>query len=408
MYVLVDTEHTSSSGSNSSETVVSVNNVNTMLSGTSGRYCISDGDTMFSTELTYDKKGTGTNGNFIKLDNMKETLGVVSVSEITSITVGGETPINTKSKRAMIGSVVNICNETEDIIDELLEEQGTPFTITKEDYPLFVAPNFNGISLFQAINFLLQKKDKTLIQTKDTFTIKNKESSDFYTNLLISDFGDIRIYEYEVLNSTFDEYNEIIVHGKSHKSKKQDRRSINKIGRKSLKVFERKLTNQEEVNNRARELLLLHKADNTKLRVTVGHANISQIRVGDILEIQIIQENIPRNKYLVLEITHSLTGLMELELGKYHVRMEDRFSELSIDVDTAQTQQNSDNNESNVISLGFLETVKIKPIRLLVRKRTTTGNMTLGFSTPLNTGTAQLGFTGGATVVYTTIKEEEF
>jgi hypothetical protein len=79
----------------------------------------------------------------------------------------------------MIGSVVSICNETEDIIEELFEEQNTSFDITREDYPLFLAPNFDGVSLFEAINFLLQKKDKTLVQTEDTFTIKNKESSDF-------------------------------------------------------------------------------------------------------------------------------------------------------------------------------------------------------------------------------------
>ena len=52
--------------------------------------------------------------------------------------------------------------------------------------------------------------------------------------------------------------------------------------------------------------------------------------------------------------------------------------------------------------------VKIKPIRLLVRKRTTTGSMTLGFTTALNTGTATLGFTGGATITYTDLVEEEF
>jgi len=438
MYVILDTESSSSPfyvtsadgisngvGNTPDEILVPTVYLNKMLNGVSGKFCVSDGDTMFSTPLSFLLRSQGNNvdfgytGNTLSFGKMQETLGVVSVSEITSITVGGETPINENSKRAMIGSVVNICNETEDIIEELLEEQGTPFAITREDYPLFVAPNFESISLFQAINFLLQKKDKTLIQTEDTFTIKNKESSDFYTNLLISDNGDIRIYEYEVLDSTFDEYNHIIVNGKSHQGTKRDMASIHAIGKKSLKVFERKLNTQEEVDVRATELLILHETNypskkigtenrNKKLRITVGHANISQIRVGDIVEVEIKQENIPRNQYLVLEITHSLTGLMELELGKYRIGMEDRFSELSIDVDTTQTQQNNTSNESNTINLGFLESIKIKPLRLLVRKRTTTGSMTLGFTTALNTGTAQLGFTGGASIVYADLVEEEF
>ena len=210
-----------------------------------------------------------------------------------------------------------------------------------------------------------------------------------------------------MLDSTFEEYNEIIVNGKSHKSKKQDLRSVKKVGRKTLKVFERKLITQEEVDTRAKELLILHKGDNKKLRIKIGHNNISQIQVGDVVNVEIKQENIPRNQYIVLEITHLMTGLLELELGKYSKQLEDRFSELTVDVDTAQTLQNTKNNEQST-ALGFLETVKIKPIRLLVRKRTTTGSMTLGFTTALNTGTATLGFTGGATITYTDLVEEEF
>ena len=401
MYVAVDIENLSSD----TETIVTTSSLDTLLENKDSKYCISDGDSVFSSELAYTN--VSTYQKFITLSSIKETKGVVSVSEITSITVGGESPIDTNSKRAMIGSVVSICQEADDLIEELLEEQDTSFTITKETYPLFVAPNFDGISIFEAINFLLRKKEQTLIQKNETFEIKPKDSSGFYNDLLISDNGDIRIYEYEVLDSTFEEYNEIIVNGKSHKSKKQDLRSVKKVGRKTLKVFERKLTTQEEVDTRAKELLILHKGDNKKLRIKIGHNNISQIQVGDVVNVEVKQENIPRNQYIVLEITHLMTGLLELELGKYSKQLEDRFSELTVDVDTAQTLQNTKNNEQST-ALGFLETVKIKPIRLLVRKRTTTGSMTLGFTTALNTGTATLGFTGGATITYTDLVEEEF
>ena len=403
MYVAIDIENSSGQKRN----IVPSANLDNMLEGKEGKFCVSDGDNTFSTNFNYIKKAGNIIGNTITFDDIKKTLGVVSVSEITSITVGGESPIDTNSKRAMIGSVVSICQEADDLIEELLEEQDTPFAITKQEYPLFVAPNFDGISIFEAINFLLRKKDQTLVQKNETFEIKPKDSSGFYNDLLISDNGDIRIYEYEVLDSTFEEYNEIVVNGKSHKSKKQDLRSVKKIGRKTLKVFERKLTTQEEVDTRTKELLILHKGDNKKLRIKIGHNNISQIRVGDVVNVEVKQENIPRNQYIVLEITHLITGLLQLELGKYSKQLEDRFSELTVDVDTAQTLQNTKNNEQS-ISLGFLDTIKIKPLRLLVRKRTTAGSMTLGFTTALNTGTAPLGFTGGATITYTDLVEEEF
>ena len=388
-----------------------------MLLGKNGKYCISDGDTTFASNLIYNKAGSnasistylaGLQGHSISLDIMKETLGVVSVSEITSITVGGESPINTNAKRAMIGSVVNICNETEDIIEELLEEQGTSFAITREDYPLFTSPNFQGITLFEAINHLLIKKDKTLAQTKDTFTIKNKEDSGFYTDLLISDRGDIKIYEYELLDSTFEEFNEVIVHGKSHKQKRQNPKSVKLIGKKSEKFFERELVTQEEVDNRASELLRIHNGKNKKLKITIGHKNISQIKVGDIVNVEIKQENIPRNQYLILEIVHTMTGLMEVQLGKYINKMEDRFSELITAVKSIEEENNLEENNNDIPPLQFIEDIKIKPMRLLLRKRAVTGNILLGFSTPLNTGTTPLGIMGGASITYTTLSEEEF
>ena len=402
MYVAIDIENASGQKRN----IVPSANLDDMLEGKGGKFCVSDGDTVYSSSFSFTKK-SNIIGNTISFDTIKETLGVVSISEVTSITVGGESPIDTNSKRAMIGSVVSICQEADDLIEELLEEQDTPFTITKETYPLFVAPNFDGISIFEAINFLLRKKEQTLIQKNETFEIKPKDSSGFYNDLLISDNGDIRIYEYEVLDSTFEEYNEIIVNGKSHKSKKQDLRSVKKVGRKTLKVFERKLTTQEEVDTRAKELLILHKGDNKKLRIKIGHNNISQIQVGDVVNVEVKQENIPRNQYIVLEITHLITGLMQLELGKYNKQLEDRFSELTVDIDTTQTLQNTKNNEQS-ISLGFLNDVKIKPIRLFIRKRTTSGGATLGFTTALNTGNSPLGFTSGASITYTDLLEEEF
>ena len=417
MYVLINTDITGGGAFTSDKVIVPSTSLSNMLLGKNGKYCISDGDTTFSSNLIYNKAGSNSSistylasllGHSISLDTMKETLGVVSVSEITSITVSGESPINVNSKRAMIGSVVNICNETEDIIEELLEEQGVSFDITREDYPLFTSPNFQGITLFEAINHLLIKKDKTLVQTTDTFTIKNKKDSGFYNDLLISDRGDIKIYEYELLDSTFEEFNEVIVHGKSHKQKRQNPKSVKLIGKKSEKFFERELVTQEEVDNRASDLLRIHNGKNKKLKITIGHKNISQIKVGDIVNVEIKQENIPRNQYLILEINHTMTGLMEVQLGKYINKMEDRFSELITAVKSIEEENNLEENKNDIPPLQFIEDIKIKPLRLLLRKRAITGNILLGFSTPLNTGTAPLGIMGGASITYTTLSEEEF
>ena len=67
--------------------------------------------------------------------------------------------------------------------------------------------------------------------------------------------------------------------------------------------------------------------------------------------------------------------------------------------------------EKNLVILCFLLLyyikIKIKPLKLLVRKRFSTGSFKLGFGTTLNTGTTQLGFVGGASVTITDLIDEE-
>ena len=39
---------------------------------------------------------------------------------------------------------------------------GIVFENTTTEYPIFVAPNYQGVDLFSAINYLLNKKEKVI------------------------------------------------------------------------------------------------------------------------------------------------------------------------------------------------------------------------------------------------------
>ena len=61
----------------------------------------------------------------------------------------------------------------------------------------------------------------------------------------------------------------------------------------------------------------------------------------------------------------------------------------------------------SLISYNILDDIKIKPLRLLIRKRSSTGIFKLGFDTTLNTATTKLGFEGGASITITDLIDEE-
>ena len=314
----------------------------------------------------------------------------------------------------MIGSVAHICDETEVIINELLEENDITFNLTKSDYPLFISPNFQGIDLYSAINYILSRKNKQLTVEEGVYTIKDEDSSSYYSRIVISEDSDYQIYNYKKLKSTLDFYNEIIVYGGKYRAVKKDIKSIKKRGKKTLEVIENELFTQQEVDEKATELLMLHSKLNTpRYKVTIGHKNISQIKVGDIVGFELKRENISLRQYMVLEIEHEMVGNMTLTLGMYNKSLGDRFAELHIQSKKLNTAIRRNEFSDSLISYNILDDVKIKPLRLLVRKRTSSG-VKLGFTTTLNTGvpniptpkTGQLGFTGLITI--TDLEDVEF
>ena len=376
---------------------------------------ISDGDNVYKTSMTYTDNGDDI-GHFLTFDKMKESLGVVSISEPITLTVNGNLSID--AKRGMIGTVANICYEGDELINDLLESNDIEFTSESSDFPYFLAPNYKGVDLFSAINLILSKKEKTLIEKpatttvydpkESTFSLVNKTATSNYPKVLISDNGDTQIYKYKKAKTLFDFYNEIIVYGNTHKGIRKDLRSIQKVGRKTLEVYEKGLTSQEAVNERAGDLLRVHSGDNVRLNITVGHNNISQLQAGDVVQVELVKEGIELDEYIVLQIQHNFLGMMDLELGKYSKQLEDRFAELLSDNKKINADMRAKEFDERSTSFDILDSIDIKVSKLLVRKVSSSGGATLGFGSALNTSTTPMGFSGGSTDTITNLVEEEY
>ena len=328
--------------------------------------------------------------------------GVVSISE--TFTVNSRQELKISPNRACIGTTVSVGLEGEDLINELLETEGIQFQTTGTDTPMYLAPNYQGVDLYSAINYILDRKDMKIVEENNVFKIAPEDENEYYTNITIDDSGDYLISEFEKQTTLFDFYNEIIVYGSSHKATRKDIRSMNKRGRKTLEVVDGTLLTQEEVDKRATKLLRIHSRFNQKLSFTMQSKGINQLRVGDIVTVSIPRENIETGEFIVLEMEHQLSGFIKLQLGRYTKDLSDIFSELLIASKETKSALRSANLTYNEISFNFLDTLNTKELKLLVRKRGSTG-AALGFTTPLGFG-LPLGF-GAGTITITDLVEED-
>lgn len=392
-YVLVDL----SGKVSSTKAVVNIAMQDSFVNSLPNSVCLSDGDTTFISGLT-------TNGHKLTFQKLKTLKGVTSISELMSVEVSKD--FNTDSKRCNIGNTVSIVEESEEMALTLLENQNLEVVVNnKPNYPVFTSPDFKGTDLLTAVRYLLGKKNRDISIVDGKYVIDNKDTNDKYANVILSESGKYNIYEYEKEKTSFNVYNEIIVYGSTHKSVKKDIRSIKKIGRKTLEIFDSKLTTQEDVDLEARANLRLHSDLNYSYKVTVSSNGLEQIKSGDIIQLEIPRENIQRDEFIILSISHKLSNLMELELGKYSKSLGDRLVEI-IREGNATKSYIRQNNFSLQDGLEMIDTIKIRDIRALVRKRIASGSpLTLGFAHTLNTSTLQLGFEGGTSITFENVWE---
>ena len=232
IYVLVDL----SGKVDANSKMVNISMQNSFTDSLPSSVCLSDGTTTFKSALS-------TDGYNLKFDALETTKGIVSISEPITLKVGKN--FNKDAKRCLIGNTVTIVQESEELAQSLLEKENISFTSLNEPtYPLFVAPNFQGNDLLAATRFLLNKKDREIEVIDGKFVIDTQDADNKYANVLLSEQSKYKVYEFERQKTTFAFYNEIILYGSSHKSTKKDLRSIKKVGRKTLEVFDNKLTTQ--------------------------------------------------------------------------------------------------------------------------------------------------------------------
>jgi len=346
--------------------------------------CISDGQSPYKTSVRLEDDGLGY---VLNLGETRKIIGVASVTE--PFTVKTNYRVDSDYKRASIGTSVSVGPEVDEIVEDLLNEENIQFSLSSST-KRFVTPTLQGVSLLSAVNSLLKEKNQTLHRQGENLKIVNRDASEISPDILISDNGDYLITSYEKDKTVFDKYNSIVVFGRAHKAQKRNVSDIKKNGTKTLEVVDRSLLTQREVESKAKELFILHNKVNEKLVIELAPKSTTQFKPGDIVQVEIRRENIPRAEYYIIEIEYNLTGKIKLVLGKFSKNIGDRFAELLVQNRKTNVFLREEISDSTVVNLDFVRNIKVKPLKLLVRKADLAG-FKLGFTSTLGFSITFLG-----------------
>ena len=335
-------------------------------------------------------------------DSFDKMAGIVSIGEIFTV----KTPLSPKIKNpevANIGSSVTICQEAEQIINDLLEEEDIDYTKTTNSYPYFMSPDFRGTDLYSAIDLIASFKKKRIIITPDGIKLRPDTLDLDYTGITFtSSNNDIRIIDISRNDSLFDRFNEVIVYGKGVKATRRDRQSINKIGKKTLEEVDDTLITQQEVNERASQLLFLHSEDNQRITLKCGNSGVELIRPGDIVNLDFPEHRIVAGEYLILEIKHNLYDVIELELGKYNKGLSERFAELLAQQKKTSAYLRANKFKTAINTSDFFDKFSLKELRLKIERTASSGSpFTIGFNYAIDTISAG-GTNTGAPIGFNT------
>jgi hypothetical protein len=308
--------------------------------------------------------------------------GVVSLGEVFTIETATSVKLQ-NAQTASIGTGITVGLEAEEIINDILEENDITYTSSTILYPYFTTANFQGADIYNLSKLLSAYKNKEILIDKDEIKLIDKNDDLRHTDIEISeDNSNIQVIEISKNESGFDIYNDIIVYGNGVKSHKRNMESIKEIGKKTLEEFDDTLNNQADVNEKAISLINFYNDTAEKITVKLANNNLEWIKTGDIITIDYPSEHIPRKKYVIFEIRHSTSSIIEIEVGGYSKNLNTRLAELIVQNKKVASFLRSDRFKSPTIFNTYFDKFRLKPIKLNIKQVSVAGHTPLGLSTP--------------------------
>ena len=331
--------------------------------------------------------------NTINFRTMKEMNGCVSIGKTFTVDTVNKPALGT---RASIGTHFNILDEAEQVVNDIIEKTDITYTTTTDTANYYEKFDIQGLDSFTAANLVAGLKDRKLIvDGKTVKLVKNIEDTD-YTNLYFSEKSSAnRIINISRDNTLYDFYNQITVYGKGVKHVVRDARSIRNNGLKELEEVNLSILTKEAASRRAHKLLKIHRSAKDGIKMTVLYSQCPFLRPGQIITINYPSQKIPRNDYVVLDVTYNIMqGTMEILAGVYTKNLTNRIAELVADGKTVHASLRGNRFETQDIGSQTQDEIKVRGVKLKISETTSTGgSSTFGFGATFGFGTT-FGFSG--------------
>ena len=315
--------------------------------------------------------------------------GIVSLGEIFTIT--SSQVVNLKDvTSASIGSSIKVGQDSEDIINDILETNKISYTKSDKEKLYITTPNLQGSDLYTAVDYLANLKNKEINILRNNIEIIAKSNDFKYSGLEINEKdSNINVIEIEQNDSAFGFYNEVILYGNGFKSVRRNAKSIREVGKVTYEEFDDTLYSQTEVEERAQSLLTLFTVNTKRVTVKCSDTNLELIKAGDIIVIDFPSEHIPRSYYMVLEIRYNTMGQLELECGGYTKTLDNHLASIILSQKKISSYLRKSKFKSLEVDDIYYDSMRLKPIKLSMTRQVTQGNTAAGLNTQASVDTTQ-------------------
>lgn len=340
---------------------------------------MTDGVNKLNSNITVNYKNTRINSakesEFscsldVDIKQLQRMVGIVSIGEAFTITTSLSPSIK-GVESASIGSSLSVGEESLDSVKNLLKAENIDFIVPSESpNTYFSLSTFKNKPLTLAIDGLLQNKNMKMVVNNDTVSLRNIIEDRDKTALIIDSRSveKMGIMVSAKKESLFSKYNEVIVQGLSHRTKKINGDSIRKYGRITLQEFDQTLTTKGEVIKRANTLLELHSKEQERIFVTMGIKSSKTLNVGNLIKVNLPKQGVVNDEYRIMKMVYNSGETVSLELGTSDVSLAQMVAHSLVAKDSMVGNVLPQTKESDSEPLDIFEQVRVKEIRLLIKK----------------------------------------
>ena len=304
---------------------------NSFINDRSYSCLITDGIKDLHTDVLFTKNGTSN--NYIRIANMQNLKGIVSIGETFPITIF-KSPKNLLSKRCNLGSTVDIVEEVDEIVNNTLEAANIDYQVKYENNTdlYFTGNQYIGANGFYTLTELLKLKNKRLVIDGKSFETREMIPTNFYTDIRLSENDTaVQVSEVKRLSSSFDKFNSVTVYGDAVKATARNRKSIKEIGRVVEKeITDLSLKTQKLVEDKAKLELNVVDSLDSQISFRVPKERIPYVKAGHVITLSYPSQDIPTGYYQVLEIQDTFGRLPKITVGKYSKTMASTYADLTL------------------------------------------------------------------------------